>query len=85
MKLTQCDKILIAMLMDEEKEYWTAKDFQYGKNFVGYEASARMSDLMVMYPTLFIIGREERYRTLYINWKKNKRLIKNLKKKYNLK
>lgn len=85
MKLTQCDKILIAMLMDEEKEYWTAKDFQYGKNFVGYEASARMSDLMVMYPTLFIIGREERYRTLSINWKKNKRLIKNLKKKYNLK
>ena len=85
MKLTQCDKILIAMLMDEEKEYWTAKDFQYGKNFVGYEASARMSDLMTMYPTLFIIGREERYRTLSINWKKNKRLIKNLKKKYNLK
>lgn len=85
MKLTQCDKILIAMLMDEEKEYWTAKDFQYGKNFVGYEASARMSDLMTMYPTLFIIGREERYRTLSINWKKNKRLIKNLKKKYDLK
>lgn len=56
------------MLFNKEKKTWTAKDFQSGINFVGYEASARMSDLMRMYPGLFIIGREDRFRTLRINW-----------------
>ena len=36
--MSQMDIILKAML-ENDKE-WTAKDFQYGKNFVGYEASA---------------------------------------------
>ena len=45
-----------------------AKDFQAGKYFVGYEASARMSDLVRMYPDLLIIGKEGRFRTLEINW-----------------
>lgn len=68
MKLTQCEVILKAMLDNKDKVIWTAKDFQNGKYFVGYEASARMSDLIRMYPNLFIVGKDGRFRTLAINW-----------------
>ena len=68
MKLTQCDVILKAMLENIERKEWTAKDFQSGKYFVGYEASARMSDLIRIHPNLFIVGKVGRFRTLSINW-----------------
>lgn len=77
--MTQCDKILLAMLENKNIEEWTAKDFQSGKYFVGYEASARMSDLLNMYPDLFIIGKDGRFRTLKINWKE-KKMIKEILK-----
>lgn len=77
--MTQYDVILKAMLKSDR--VWTAKDFQYGDNFVGYEASARMSELVKMYPTLFIVGRDGRFRTLQIN-KEETELIKELQKKY---
>lgn len=82
MKLTQCDVILKAMLENKDKSIWTAKDFQSGKYFVGYEASARMSDLTRMYPELFKIGKDGRFRTLSINWEKEE--IKDLLKRYDL-
>ena len=69
-KTTQCEFILQTMLTHREKAYWTAKDFQHPPFFVGYEASARMSDLMRMHPDLLIVGREDRFRTLAINWEK---------------
>ena len=69
-KTTQCEFILTTMLQHREKAYWTAKDFQKPPYFVGYEASARMSDLMRMHPDLLIVGREDRFRTLAINWEK---------------
>lgn len=65
-KLTQCEVILKAML-ENKGRVWSAKDFQGGKYFVGYEASARMSDLVRVYPELFIIGKDRRFRTLQIN------------------
>lgn len=68
MKLTQCDKIFKAMLENKDKDKWTAIDFQNGKYFVGYEATARMSDLKRMYPEVFKVGKEGRFRTLSINW-----------------
>ena len=34
------------MIDNRLKKWWNAKDFQQGKYFVGYEASARMSELM---------------------------------------
>lgn len=83
MKLSQCEKILIAMLMNKNKEIWMASDFQSGKYFIGYEASARMSDLTRIYPTLFIIGKKGRFRTLSINWEE-KELIKTLMKEYGI-
>ena len=74
MKLTQCDVILKAMLENKDKKEWSAKDFQSGKYFVGYEASARMSDLIRMYPDVLIIGKEGRFRTLSIDWGKEKEI-----------
>lgn len=71
---TQCNLILTAMLENREKTIWTAKDFQSGRYFVGYEATARMSELVNRYPALFIVGKDGRFRTLSINWE-NKKLI----------
>ena len=66
--LTQCQKILNMMYENRnEKKVWYAKDFQRGKYFVGYEATARMSDLLRMYPQIFKIGKDGRFRTLELN------------------
>ena len=66
--LTQCQKILKIMYdyIDSDKE-WYGKDFQHEPHFIGYEASARMSDLKRMYPQIFIEGRNGRFRTLRLN------------------
>ena len=66
-KLTQCDTILKALLLNENKKNWTAKDFQDGEFFVGYEATARMSELSKKYPNLLIVGKSGRFRTLSLN------------------
>ena len=75
-KLTQCDVILKAMLENREKESWSAKEFQHGQYFVGYEATARMSDLKRMYPTLIKTGKDGRFRTLSINWENEEEVKK---------
>lgn len=66
--MKQYDIILNAMINHREKTVWTAKDFQKEPFFVGYEASARMSELAKTIPKLFIVGRDGRFRTLSINW-----------------
>lgn len=81
--MSQCDIILKAMLENRFKKVWTAKDFQSGKYFVGYEATARMSDLLKMYPDLVIAGKDGRFRTLSINWKCKD--IKEFEKRLNIK
>jgi hypothetical protein len=81
--MSQCDIILKAMLENKHKKVWKATDFLSGKYFVGYEATARMSDLLRMYPDLVIAGKDGRFRTLSINWKcKN---IKEFEKRLNVK
>jgi hypothetical protein len=81
--MSQCDIILKAMLENKHKKIWKATDFLSGKYFVGYEATARMSDLLRMYPDLVIAGKDGRFRTLSINWKcKN---IKEFEKRLNVK
>lgn len=74
MKKTQYEIILGAMLTNKNKSQWTAKDFQSGEYFVGYEASARMSELNKMYPDIFTTGKEGRFRTLSIDWTKEKEI-----------
>lgn len=80
--MTQCEIILTAMLSNKNKEEWTASDFQSGKYFVGYEASARMSDLIRLHPSVFIVGKVQRFRTLKINWEAEETL--KLLKEYKL-
>jgi len=80
MGLTQCDTILKAMLDNKEVKEWTAKDFQNGKYFVGYEATARMSELATYYPDLIITGKNGRFRTLSINWENTKEVQEETKR-----
>jgi hypothetical protein len=69
-KQTQQDTIIKAMLMNKQKKWWSAKDFQQMNtpHFVGYEATARMSEVINNYPQLVERGRDGRFRTLRIKW-----------------
>lgn len=64
--MKQCDIILTAMLKNMGT-WFKATDFQSGEYFVGYEATARMSDLLRMYPYLFLVLKDGRFRTMAIN------------------
>lgn len=67
-KRTQCETIIQAMLDHPEKEWWYASDFQKAPYFVGYEASARMSDIVREYPSLVDVDKDGRFRILRIRW-----------------
>lgn len=79
--MKQCDVILKAMLTRKDVVWWYAKDFQQDPYFVGYEASARMSELAQMYPDILISERDGRFRTLRVNWKNKKAIKKLIKEK----
>lgn len=76
--MKQVNKVMKAMLDNPNKKVWYAKDFQYGENFIGYEASARMSDVLRIYPDVVKVGKDGRFRTLEIDWSKEKE-IKDIK------
>ena len=65
--MTQIEKMLKSMLDNPGHKVWYAKDFQNGKNFIGYEATARMSELVKSHPEIFIVGKKGRFRTLAID------------------
>lgn len=79
-KLTQCDIILKALLLNKNKKEWKATEFQYDPYFVGYEATARMSELIEKYPNLLIAGKDGRFRTLSINWNNEKEIKEEMKR-----
>lgn len=67
--LTQCDKILRIMYENRNtKRVWYGKDFQHEPYFIGYEATARMSDLIRMYPQIFIVRKDGRFRTMEMDF-----------------
>lgn len=72
MELTQHDKILALMIKFRgKKEWFKASDFMLqglGVYFVGYEASARMSELVKKYPYIFETKTEGRFRYAKINF-----------------
>lgn len=80
--LTQCQKILRIMYLNRgTKKVWYGKDFQHEPYFIGYEATARMSDLLRMYPEIFIARKDGRFRTLELNLDEEqmiKRLVEEL-------
>lgn len=73
--MKQYNTILKAMFENKDKESWKATDFMQGEYFVGYEASARMSELAKLHSDILIVGKEGRYRTLSVNWEKEKEIF----------
>lgn len=72
--MKQKEKILKIMLNNPQKKVWYAKDFQSGNWFIGYEASARMSEMIDKYNEILIVGQDGRFRTLSIDWTKEKEI-----------
>ena len=64
----QQEMILRAMFEHPDKKFWSDKDFMQVDYVVGYEASARMSELLKLYPDALISTKDGRYRILSINW-----------------
>lgn len=63
---SQRDTILKAMIEKSNKEWWNAKDFQSGRYFVGYEATARMSELLDL--PYIKVRRVDRFREIALDW-----------------
>lgn len=66
--MKQREKLLKIMLDNPSKKVWYAKDFQTPMFFIGYEASARMSEVANIYENILITGKDGRFRTLEVNW-----------------
>ena len=66
MKLTQIETIIKGLIENPTKQF-DARDYQSGKYFVGYEATARISDVIKMYPILVLVGKVGRFRTIQLN------------------
>lgn len=61
-ELTQHQKIVATMCKNSQKEWWLPQDFmQPGEFFVGYEASARLSELQSENPEMFESVRSGKY------------------------
>lgn len=73
--MTQYQKILTIMLRNPNKDWWYPYDFMrgdLGNLFVGYEASARLSELATNYPDMLESKRAGKYivrRMRYQNYK----------------
>lgn len=66
-KLTQHEKIISQMCRNRNKKWWLATDFMepgLGELFVGYEASARLTELVKSYPDVFETRQEGRFRAV---------------------
>lgn len=63
---SQRDTILKAMIEKPKKEWWNAVDFQSGRYFVGYEATARMSELLEL--RFIKVRRVDRFREIALDW-----------------
>lgn len=74
--MTQHEKILALMRAYPDKEWWRASDFQKpdlpGHLFVGYEATARISELSKMSPRVVDVEREGRFRLIRLHREEEK-------------
>ena len=60
--MTQQDKILKKMLSYPSQRWWVPQNFmESSQYFVGYEASARLSELAKQYPELIESERQGKY------------------------
>lgn len=72
--MTQQNRILRIILTNPRKKYWGTRDFQRGKFFIGYEAGARLSELVNKYEFIKSI-RDGKYRYVYVDWKYQKEIM----------
>jgi len=83
-ELTQHEKIFVVMLRyfkrTGEARYWRASDFQheYDGIFVGYEATARMSELVKKYPFAFETRMNARFREVKFNFENAREIYNQL-------
>jgi hypothetical protein len=90
--LTQHEKIFVVMLRDhmtksgqyrlikDNNEFWKASDFQHEHHgiFVGYEASARMSELAKKYPFAFELRQNGRFREMRFKFENAREIYNHL-------
>lgn len=70
-KLTSHQKIVAIMANNREKEWWYAKDIinlGEGDYYVGYEATARMSELVRKFPDMFESQGDGKYIKRRVRW-----------------
>lgn len=74
-KLTQHQKIVAYMCMHPNKKWWLASDFMkpdMGELFVGYEATARLAELIGDNPDMFETERQGRFRAVRLKFETGK-------------
>jgi hypothetical protein len=67
MVMKQTEKIIKWILKIPDRVWWYAYDFMdndMGDYFVGYEASARITDVLNEFPFAFEVGKDGKYRTI---------------------
>ena len=79
-ELTQHEKILVIIFRNRHKQWWRASDFQQPIDnlFIGYEASARMSELSKLYPDAFNIRQNGRFREMQFKFSDAENIQKKL-------
>lgn len=66
--MTQHEIVLMGLARDRTGKWFYPQDFMSGDLFVGYEASARLSELTKLYPLMIEAKREGKYVVRRINW-----------------
>lgn len=85
--LTQHQKIVATMCKYPEKKWWLASDFMkpdMGDLFVGYEATARLAELVGDYPDMFETERQGRFRAVRMQFETGKEWYKGISPKLQL-
>ncbi len=60
--MTQYQKIIFKMLHGPKDKWWLPHEFMRGDYFVGYEASARLSELAADYPEMIETKQDGKYK-----------------------
>lgn len=86
-KLTQHQKIVAHMCKHSDKKWWLASDFMkpdMGELFVGYEATARLAELVGENPDMFDTERQGRFRAVRVKFETGKEWYSNISPKLQL-
>lgn len=85
--LTQQQKIVATMCKRPDKQWWLAVDFMQpgmGDLAVGYEATARLTELVNENPEMFEVQRQGRFRAVRLKFEAGKEWYSNISPKLKL-